>query len=299
MLDEPAAENDHASARGVHGNVVEFADVAGDGDVEDGGAGAEGVEVEHVAQGAVGEGGAEHGDAVPVGPVEDGGFVGDFGAEAGDDGAGGPDEAVLRVVGGCLVGFGGGFLLREHGVEDRDDPVLKGTVVAVGHDEVANAVHAFFPQVGAVGAEGGKIGGGEAFDQVLFDAAGRRDDGGDVAVLDEVAEGGAEARGDEIGGVAEEDGRFGAGFWVPEAAHVVDDADGVSDGAGLETHIRHVGDEFDNGDVTVRVVVEVDARDLLDVGWDGGGGSKDGVCGYDGGFDVCFGASRHRRHGGQ
>ena len=100
-----------------------------------------------------------------------------------------------------------------------------------------------------------------------------------MAVLDEIAEGGAEARGDEIRGVAEEDGCFGAGFWVPEAAHVVNDADGVSDGAGLETHSCHVGDEFGNGDVTVRVVVEVDARDLLDVGGDGGGGLKDGVCG--------------------
>ena len=232
-------------------------------------------------------------------PVEDGGLVGDFSAEAGDDGAGGPDEAVVWVVGACLVGFGGGFLLREHGVEDRDDPVLKGTVVAVGHDEVADAVHAFFPQVGALGAEGGKIGGGKAFDQVLFDAASRRDNGGDVAVLDEVAEGGAEARGDEVGGVAEEDGRLGAGLWVPEAAHVVNDADGVSDGAGLETHIFHVGDEFGNGDVTVRVVVEVDARDLLDVGGDGGGGLEDGVCGYDWGFDVFFAASRYRRHDGR
>ena len=237
------------------------------------------MEVEHVTEGAVGEGRAEHRDAVSVGPVEDGGFVGDFGAEAGDDGARGPDEAVLWVVGGCLVSFSRGFLLREHGVEDWDDPVLKGAVVAVGHDKVADAVHAFFPQVGAVGAEGGEIGGGEAFDQVFFDATSCRDNRGDVAVLDEVAEGGAEARGDEIGGVAEEDGRFGAGVGVPEAAHIVDDADGVGDGAGLETHVCHVGDEFGNGDVTVRVVVEFDARDLLDVGGDRGGGLKDGVCG--------------------
>ena len=237
------------------------------------------MEVEHVAEGAVGEGGAEDRDAVSVGPVEDGGFVGDFGAEAGDDGAGGPDEAVLWVVGGGLVGFGGGFLLGEHGVEDWDDPVLKGAVVAVGHDEVADAVHAFLPQVGAVGAEGGEIGGSEAFDQIFFDAAGRRDNSGDVTVLDKVAEGGAEARGDEIGGVAEEEGRFGAGFWVTEAAHVVDDADGVGDSAGLETHIFHIGDELGNGDVAVAVVVEIDARDLLDVGGDWGGGLKDGVCG--------------------
>ena len=237
------------------------------------------MEVEHVTEGAVGEGGAEHRDAVSVGPVEDGGLVVDFGAEAGNDGARGPDEAGLWVGGGCLVNFGGGFLLREHGVKDRDDPVFKGAIITVGHNQVADAVHALFPQVGAVGAEGGEIGGGEAFDQVFFDAASGRDNSGDVAVLDKVAEGGAEARGDEIGGVAEEDGRFGAGLWVPETAHIVDDADGVGDGTGLETHVCHVGDEFGNGDVTVRVIVEIDARDLLDVGGDGGGGLKDGVCG--------------------
>ena len=56
-------------------------------------------------------------------------------------------------------------------------------------------------------------------------------------MLDEVAEGGAEARGDEVGGVAEEEGRFGAGFGVAEPAHVVDDADGGGDGAGLEAGI--------------------------------------------------------------
>lgn len=142
VLDQAAAQNDHAGALGVEGEVVEPADVARDGDVEDGGGGAEGVEVEHVAQGAVGEGGAEDGDGVLVGPVEDGGVVGDFGAEAGGDGAGAPDEAV-GVRGGGLLG---GFLLREHGVEDGHDPVLEGAVVAVGHDEVTDAVQALFSQ---------------------------------------------------------------------------------------------------------------------------------------------------------
>ena len=49
MLDQAAAQNDHAGALSVDGDVVQFADVARDGDVEDGGGGAEGVEVEHVA----------------------------------------------------------------------------------------------------------------------------------------------------------------------------------------------------------------------------------------------------------
>lgn len=117
VLDEAAAEDDHAGAGGGEGDVVEGADVAGDGDVEDGGGGAEGVEVEHVAEGAVGEGGAEDGDRVARGPVEDGGFVGDFGAEAGDDGAWGPDEGGGGGGGGLGGGvLFGGFLLGEHGV---------------------------------------------------------------------------------------------------------------------------------------------------------------------------------------
>ena len=62
-----------------------------------------------------------------------------------------------------------------------------------------------------------------------------------MAVLDEVAEGGAEAGRDEVGGVAEEEGRFGAGGGVAVGSHVVDDADGVSDGAGLEACVGHVG----------------------------------------------------------
>ena len=95
VLDQAAAQNDHASAVRVHGDVVQSADVARDGDVEDGGGGAEGVEVEHVAEGAVGEGGAEDGDGVFVGPVADGGFVVNFPAQARDDGAGGPDKLAV------------------------------------------------------------------------------------------------------------------------------------------------------------------------------------------------------------
>ena len=78
MLDQAAAQNDHAGACRIDGDVVQFADVARDGDVEDSRGGAEGVEVEHVAEGTVGEGGAEDGDGVFKGPVADGGFVSDF-----------------------------------------------------------------------------------------------------------------------------------------------------------------------------------------------------------------------------
>lgn len=67
------------------------------------------MEVEHVAQRAVREGGAEDRDGVSVRPVEDRGLVVDFGPQARDDGARGPDEA----VGVRRGGFAGGFLLGE------------------------------------------------------------------------------------------------------------------------------------------------------------------------------------------
>lgn len=105
-------------------------------------------------------------------------------------------------------------MFGEEGVEDGDDPVFEEAVVGVWDDEVADAVHAFLAQVGAVGGEAAEVGGAETFDEVFFDAAGRGDDGGDVFVFDEVAEDGAEAGGDEVGGVAEEDGGFGVGFGV-------------------------------------------------------------------------------------
>ena len=70
------------------------------------------MEVEHVAERAVGEGGAEDGDRVLVGPVEDGRLVVDFGAEAGDDRAGRPDESFFITLGLHFRGF----LFSEHGV---------------------------------------------------------------------------------------------------------------------------------------------------------------------------------------
>ena len=207
VLDEAAAEDDDAGALGADGEGVDAADVADDVDLELAGRGLEGVEVEHVAEAAVGQGRAEDGYVVLVGPVVDGALVVDLLAEAADDAGRGPDELVL--------GPAAGLLLLEHGVEDGHDPVLKGAVVLVGHDEVADAVEALEAEALAVGAEGGHVGVAEALDKVLLDAAGGGDDGRDVLVLDQVAQDAAEARRDEVGGVAEEDCRLVVGLGVP------------------------------------------------------------------------------------
>ena len=56
-----------------------------------------------------------------------------------------------------------------------------------------------------------EVGWAEALDEVLLDAAGGGDEAGDVFVLDEVQDDLAQAGGDEVGGVAEEDGAAGVG----------------------------------------------------------------------------------------
>lgn len=82
------------------------------------------------------------------------------------------------------------------------------------------------------------------------------------------------------------------------AYHVVDYADGVGDGAGLEAHVCHVGNEFGDGDVAVGVVVEFDARDFVDAGRDGCGGFEDGVGGEDWGLGVWLDIVCHWCHDG-
>lgn len=125
-------------------------------------------------------------------PVQNRRLVVDFLAESRYNGARRPDQFFL------VPALSAGDLLREQRVEDGDDPVFEEAVVCVWDDKVADAVHALFPEVGTVGGEAAEVGGAEAFDDIFFDAARCGDDGGDVVVLDEVAEGGAEAGGYEV-----------------------------------------------------------------------------------------------------
>jgi hypothetical protein len=109
-----------------------------------------------------------------------------------------------------------GLLLFKHRVQYRRQPVLEFAVVVVRHDEVADTIHAPSAQVRAVEGKVGEIGFAKALDKVLLDAAGGGDDARDVLVLHEVQDDFAEARGYEIGGVAEKDvaARSGAKFGV-------------------------------------------------------------------------------------
>jgi hypothetical protein len=63
VLANAAAEDDHAGLFGGHGHAVEAADV-GDDVYDEGDGGFVGVGEDHVAEGAVGQSGAEDGDLI-------------------------------------------------------------------------------------------------------------------------------------------------------------------------------------------------------------------------------------------
>ena len=141
MLHDAATQDDHACSFGPDGNGVDPSDILDDIDPQLSWRRLEGVEVEHVAETAVGEGGTEDGDVVLVGPVADRGRVVDLFAETMDDLAGCP---VPRLAGRLAR-----FLLLEELVEDGNQPVFEGAVVAVGHVEIADAIDASVSQRGA------------------------------------------------------------------------------------------------------------------------------------------------------
>ena len=188
----------------------------------------EAVEIKHIAKTTISKGGTEDRDVVLGGPVADGALVVDLQAETADELAGCPAEVLVAIiiivaitsmlgVSVSVVGASVGvtlLLLGKQAVQDRNQPVLERAVVVVWDDEVADPVHALFAQSRAGHAEGAEVRLGQAFDEVFLDAAGRRHDGGDVLVLDEVADRLAQAGRDQVRRVAEEDCRFGAGVGV-------------------------------------------------------------------------------------
>lgn len=92
------------------------------------------MEIEHVTQTPVRQRRTEDRDVVFPRPVVYRAFIVDFFPESVDDFARSPVK--------WLVGFFAGFLLLQHFVENRYNPVFEGAVVAIRHDEVTDAVHA-------------------------------------------------------------------------------------------------------------------------------------------------------------
>ncbi len=110
-----------------------------------------------------------------------------------------PDEGARRPH---LPGL---LLLRKHGVQDGRQPVLELAVVVVRDDEVADAVHAPFPQFRAIHVEVSQVGFAEALDEVFLDPSRGGHERANMLMLDEVEDDLPQPRGDEVGCVAQED----------------------------------------------------------------------------------------------
>jgi len=175
VLDKPAAQHNHARALRPHGKRVDPADVLDNVDAHLGRRRLEGVEVQHVAQAAIRQRRAEDGNVVFPGPVVDRALVVDRLAQTVNDLARRPVQRLVRRLAGLLLG--------EHRVEDGHHPVLKGTVVAVGHHQVADAIHPFGPQPCSRRRKRPHVRGCQAFDQVLLHTAGCRDNRRHVLML--------------------------------------------------------------------------------------------------------------------
>lgn len=288
MFDDPPTQNDHAGPGGPDSHGVDTAHIVDNIDAQPLRGGAVGVEVEHIAQGAVGQGGTKDRDVVPSSPVQNRVLVVDFAAETFNDLAGGPMQLVLLIASlqGLLLG---GLLFLQHLIQDGDQPIFKCTVVAVRDDEVADAVQSFGTQPSARGGKGAHVGGSQAFNEIFLHSASRGDNGGDVTVADQVADGVSKPGGDEVGGVSEKDGGLLAGLRMTvgllyrgiarlatlldhsmprmvgrqDANHLVDDAGGFRDRTALKPGVFHVVHHLGDRDVPALEPVKVDAADLV------------------------------------
>mmetsp|Transcript_9402 Transcript_9402/g.24335 ORF Transcript_9402/g.24335 Transcript_9402/m.24335 type:complete len:310 (+) Transcript_9402:40-969(+) len=194
VFDEPTTENDHARASRVHCRVVYRADVRRN--VEDQPGVLERLKVYHVANRAVSESRAEDGDAVLGSPVVDGVLVCDALAHLCDH---------LRWCPICPVRF----LLCEHLIQHWHHPLLKEAVVAVGHEQVADAVDALTAQLGTAQGKIANVMMCEALHEVFLDPASRGHNHINEAMLCEVAQRLSCAGRDQVGRVAQEDGALG------------------------------------------------------------------------------------------
>lgn len=134
MLHNAAAQDDHPRALRPDGDGVDLADVLDNVYAQLLRARLERVEVQHVAQGAVRQRRAKDGDVVFPRPVIYRALVVDLLTKAVDHLAGRPVDGFFVIA--------ASLLLCEHSVHDRHDPIFEGAVVAVRHDQVADAVHA-------------------------------------------------------------------------------------------------------------------------------------------------------------
>mmetsp|Transcript_96514 Transcript_96514/g.268227 ORF Transcript_96514/g.268227 Transcript_96514/m.268227 type:complete len:213 (+) Transcript_96514:422-1060(+) len=131
VLHESAAKDQDARLPGLYGLVVDGTNVGNE--VQDEAGPLVAVEVEHVANGTIGDSRAEEGDVVSVRPITHRLRVVDLLAEAMDH---------LRRCPCDMIPF----LLVVHPVEHSTYPILEEAIIVIRREEVANPVDALFPK---------------------------------------------------------------------------------------------------------------------------------------------------------
>mmetsp|Transcript_127444 Transcript_127444/g.318199 ORF Transcript_127444/g.318199 Transcript_127444/m.318199 type:complete len:217 (+) Transcript_127444:381-1031(+) len=186
MLHQATAEDDDARLAGLDRLVI-HGPYIGD-EVQNKAFALVAVEIEHVADGPVGDGGAEDRDVVFVSPIAHGLLVVDLLPEPVDHAGGRPAHAVA-------------VLLVVHLIEDGADPILEKAVVVVRRQQVADAVDAAPPQPEALERKVAEVCRRQTLDEVLLDAASCGDHDLHHAVLSKESDCLAEPGADEVGGV--------------------------------------------------------------------------------------------------
>lgn len=109
VLDNTTTQDDHAGPGSSHSHGVDTAHIIYNVNPQSLWGRLKGVEVEHVAQGAISQSWTEYGDSIPGGPVQDRILVVDLTTQTLGDAAGCPVQLVLRIP--CLPSLLFGRLL--------------------------------------------------------------------------------------------------------------------------------------------------------------------------------------------
>lgn len=201
MLHQSTTNDKDPSLPSLHGLIVDTTDVLHD--IQHKAWPLVVVEVQHVANGAIGDGRGEDRNVVEVGPVANRCGVVDFLPKAMDHLGGTPHNSIL-------------LLLVMHAVQDWHQPVLKETIVVVRSQQVAYSVEAPGTQISPRQSKVSQVCGSEAFDDVLLNASSSSDHDLHHAVLHQEADGFTHTTTDHIGGVGEPN--LGADF--PPGLHI-------------------------------------------------------------------------------
>ena len=191
VLNDAAAQNNHATALGLEGAIVQQADVLHE--VHDEARLTPRVEVDNVAQRAVSEGRTEDGDLVLPAPVVNALLIVDFFAHPSDYFRGREDDPLF-------------FLLAVQLLHQRQKPGLEKAIVLIWHDQVTDTIEALLAKHRAFEAKVSNVARSQALHDIFLDTPCRGHDLVNHFVLAEVAYVLAHATRCHVGGVAQVNG---------------------------------------------------------------------------------------------